>query len=359
MNLSYKILSVLGIDIELHLFFILFILAFLLLSPMLALLLILIFFFVTLHELAHSIVAIRNKIKVRKIILLPIGGMAMVESTDIKPITEIKMSLAGPLLNIIFVYVCIVIAYVFSVPLGTWLVQFFDPTQTFNLPLPELILFYSFYANLILGVFNLFLPAFPLDGGRILRALLALKMDYIKASRIAKNISLVLAGILFMVSFLYGEIWIMIISFFIAFGAVAEFNSMIVHKTLVNIKIRDVLSKNYLVLASQETMATALKKMLAKKSMGALVKTKDGLKLITLMDISKVPKTSWKNKVGSVAKPVGRVQVAAGIESALAVMEREQVPIVPVFNRNILVGVIDRVDIERVLKIAEALGKTS
>jgi len=60
-----------------------------------------------------------------------------------------------------------------------------------------------------------------------------------------------------------------------------------------------------------------------------------------------------------VAKRAGRVQVAAGIESALAVMEREQVPMVPVFNRNILVGVIDRVDIERMLKIAEALGKTS
>ncbi len=354
MNLSYKILSVLGIDIELHLFFILFILAFVLLSPTLALLLILIFFYVTLHELTHSIVAIRNKIKVRKIVLLPIGGMSMIESADIKPIVEIKMSLAGPLLNIILVYVFIAIAYIFSMPLGTWLVQFFDPTQPFNLSLPELIVFYSFYANLILGVFNLFLPAFPLDGGRILRALIALKTEYIRASRIAKNISLVLAGLLFIFSFLYGQIWIMIISFFIAFGAVGEYNAMVVHRTLMNFKIRDVLSRGYLTLLSQESIGSAMKKMLAKKAMGAVVKTKEGIKVVNLLEISKMPKSDWKKKIGSVAKRVDRIQIKAGIEVALGVMEREQVPIVPVFDGNRLIGVIDRVDIERMLKIAEA-----
>ena len=355
MNLSYKILSVLGIDIELHLFFILFILAFILLAPEIAMLLILIFFFVTLHELVHSIVAIRNNIKVRKIVLLPIGGMAMIESADIKPIIEIKMSLAGPLFNIILVYVCLVIAYLFSLPLGTWLAQFFDPTQAFSLSLPELILFYSFYANLILGVFNLFLPAFPLDGGRILRALIALRTDYIRATRIAKNISLVLAGLLFIVSFLYGEIWIMIISFFIAFGAVGEYNAMVVHKTLMKLRIRDMLSKGYLALSSQESIESAFKKMLARKAMGALVRDKKGIGVVSLLEISKMPKKDWKRKIGSVAKKVGRVQIKAGIERALSVMEKDQLPLVPVFDGNRLVGVIDRTDIERVLKIADAI----
>ena len=359
MNLSYKILSVFGIDIELHLLFILFILAFLLISPAIALLLILIFFFVTIHELVHSIVAIKNNIRVRKIVLLPIGGMAMIESTDISPITEIKMSLAGPLINIILVYVCLVIAYLFSQPLGTWLIAFFDPSQAFELSLPQLVLFYSFYANLILGTFNLFLPAFPLDGGRILRALLALRMDYIRASRIAKNISLMLAFLMFAVSFIYGEIWIMIISFFIAFGAVAEFNSMVVHRALRNIKVRDIVSKNFIMLSPNDSIAIALKKMIAKRSMAALVNTKKGLKVVNLLDISRMPVNEWKKKVSAIAKPVSRTQVTSGMEKVLRVMEQEQVSIVPVFDGRRLVGVIERSDVEKLLRIAEVIGKAS
>jgi len=210
-----------------------------------------------------------------------------------------------------------------------------------------------------LGVFNLLLPAFPLDGGRILRALLALKLDYVRATRIAKNISLVIATLLFLVSFLYGEIWIMIISLFIAFGAVAEFNSMVVHKALTNVKIKDVLSKGYLMLTPQETIDSAIKKMLAKKSMAALVRTKEGVKIVGLMDIVRLQRTEWKKKVGTVAKPVARVQITAGIESVANAMEMQQIPLVPIFQGSKMVGVVERTDIEKMLRIAEALGKAN
>lgn len=358
MNLSYKILSVFGIDIELHLFFILFILAFALLSLQLALFLVLIFFFVTLHELTHAIVAIKNNIKVRKIVLLPIGGMAMVESTEIKPITEIKMSLAGPLLNIIMVYVCLAIAYIFSLPLGSWLVEFFDPTQAFALGLPELVLFYSFYANLILGVFNLFLPAFPLDGGRIFRALLALKLDYIRASRIAKNVSLSISAFLFIIAFLYGEIWIMIISFFIAFGAVSEFNAMLVHKSLAKVKTKDVLSKSFLSVKASDSIASVLAKMLARKTTNALVIGRIA-KAVNLADIAKLPKGERNKRVGSIAKPVSPVQLSSPIERIVSRMEEGQTSIVPVYDVKRLVGVVERSEIEKMIKIIETLRRGS
>jgi len=358
MNLSYKILSVFGIDIELHLFFILFILAFALLSLQLALLLILIFFFVTLHELTHSIVAIRNNIRVRKIVLLPIGGMAMVESTDIKPIIEIKMSLAGPLFNIIMVYVCLAIAYIFSLPIGSWLVDFFSPTQAFSLGLPELILFYSFYANLILGVFNLFLPAFPLDGGRIFRALLALKLDYIRASRIAKNVSLTISAFLFVIAFFYGEIWIMIISFFIAFGAVSEFNAMLVHKSLARVKTKDVLSKSFLTVKASDSIASVLAKMFAKKTTNALVIGRT-TKAVNLVDIAKLPKDERSKRVSSIARPVAPVQLSSPIERIVGRMEAEGISMLPIFDGKKMVGVIKRSEVEKMLKILETLRRGS
>ena len=359
MKLSYKILSVFGIDIELHLFFILFILAFVIISPPLAFLLILIFFFVTLHELTHSIVAIRNKIKVRRIILLPIGGMAMVETTDIKPLTEIKMSLAGPLLNITIVYICLVIAYLFSLPLGSWLTQFFDPTGAFALPLPELVLFYSFYGNLILGVFNLLVPAFPLDGGRILRALLALRLEYVRASRIAKNISLVIAGSMFLVSFLFGEIWIMIIAFFIGFGAVAEFDAMVMHKALMKIRTGDVLSKSFLTVKPSDSISSVLAKMLQKRTVDALVRTKTGLRSISLADISRMPRGEWKKRAISIAKPTVHATINTSIEGIVKRMELEQISIIPVFDGKKLIGVVERSNIERMIKIVGMLGDSS
>jgi Zn-dependent protease/CBS domain-containing protein len=357
MNLSYKILSVFGIDIELHLFFILFILAFALLSLQLALFLVLIFFFVTLHELTHSIVAIRNKIRVRKIVLLPIGGMSMVESADIKPITEIKMAIAGPLLNIVFVYICIIIAYLMSWPLGSWLSAFLDPTQALDISLPQLALLYSFYANLILGVFNLFLPAFPLDGGRVFRALLALRLDYVRASRIAKNVSLVLSSLLFLIAFIYGEIWIMIIAFFIAFGAVAEFDAMVMHKTLMQISTKGAVSRRFLTVGQSESIASALSKMLAGKRTAAIIRTKTGIKIVTLYSIAKLSGAELKKKAVSIAKPIGYVSVDASIEQIIRIMDEKELPMVPVFDGKRLAGVVERFEIERLLRIMQTLGR--
>ena len=101
--------------------------------------------------------------------------------------------------------------------------------------------------NLILGSFNLFLPAFPLDGGRVFRAALALKMDYIKATLVARNVSLVAAGFIAILALMAGDVWILIICAFIVFGALSEYQGLIIHRSLSKIKVQDVLSKNYVI----------------------------------------------------------------------------------------------------------------
>jgi len=350
---------VFGIDIELHLFFILFILAFLLISLEVALLLMVIFFFVTLHELSHCLVAIKNGIRVKRIILLPIGGMSMIESADIKPMTEIKMSLAGPLLNITIVYICLAIAYIFSIPLGTWLNMFFSPSDVLALSIPELLFFYTFYANLILGLFNLLLPAFPLDGGRIFRAVLALKLDYVQASRIAKNVSLVIAALMFLVSFVYGQLWVMIISFFIAFGAVAEYNAMVLHLSLSRIQTKSAVTKDYIIVGEKESIKQVAEKMLARRKMDALIKTKKGLYIVNLADISKLPKKEWKKKAVSIAKKAVKASASTNLEAIAKGMELKDLTTVPIFDGKKLIGVIERFDVEKLVKIRESLETSS
>ena len=140
MAMSYKILSIHGIDIELHLFFIIFVLAFLVIDPFLSLFLVIIFAFVAVHELSHSLVAVRQGIKVKKIILLPIGGVAMMETIDIDPIKEIKMAVAGPLFNFAVVYVMIIISILFSLPVGDWTAAFLAGQE---LPLLPMLYFYG------------------------------------------------------------------------------------------------------------------------------------------------------------------------------------------------------------------------
>ena len=141
----------------------------------------LLFAAVTLHELGHSFQALKYGVKVRDITLLPMGGLARMEEMPEKPKQELAIALAGPLVN--FAIAALLIG------LGVLL-----QTQAV-LTLPELyrslgeanwagLLAYLTSANLMLGLFNL-IPAFPMDGGRVLRALLAMKLDYDKATAIA------------------------------------------------------------------------------------------------------------------------------------------------------------------------------
>ncbi len=133
---------------------------------------------VVLHELGHSFMALRYGIGVRRILLMPIGGMAEMDSIPREPGRELLMTLAGPAVNFL-------IAGLLWPVIGL---------------LPDLIYYHSwqgliyqvFVANLVMGVFNL-VPVFPMDGGRILRAILAARLPYLKATFIAATLGKVLS----------------------------------------------------------------------------------------------------------------------------------------------------------------------
>lgn len=132
---------------------------------------------VVLHELGHSLTAMRFGVGVRRILLMPIGGMAEFDSIPRQPSRELLITLAGPAVN-------------FVIAGGLWYFVRNIPDQG---PLfsADGFLEQLFVANLLMGCFNL-LPAFPMDGGRILRALLATRMRYLKATRWAAVIGKIL-----------------------------------------------------------------------------------------------------------------------------------------------------------------------
>jgi Zn-dependent protease len=159
---------------------------------------------VVLHELGHSFVARWHGIRVPRILLMPIGGMAEFESIPRRPRTEIAIALAGPAVNFV------IVGALWSV------IGFPDFRQLEPLPLNlREFLRHLFFANLLMGTFNL-VPVFPMDGGRVLRALLAMRLPYLRATFFAATFGKALA-LVFAALAVWLEIYLLAVLFLFIF----------------------------------------------------------------------------------------------------------------------------------------------
>lgn len=186
-----------------------------------------IFLCVVLHELGHAFMAKRFNIKTEKITLLPIGGMASLEKLPESPKQELLIVAAGSLVNVV---IAVLLYFIVQVQ-GFMQLNFtesFEVLMRINL---QSFLFFLFLVNVGLVVVNI-IPAFPLDGGRVFRALLALKIGRVKATEIASNLSLVIAVVFFLIGLLYNP-FLIFIALFIFLGAFGE-NRMVQHLALLN-----------------------------------------------------------------------------------------------------------------------------
>jgi len=179
----------------------------------------LLFLCVTLHELAHSLVALHYGMQVRDITLLPIGGLARLEGELTRPAQEFWMAVAGPAVNLVLAAALGIVAASW---LGwralndvSWSLRHLDRLGL------EMLLINLVTANAGLAIFNL-LPAFPMDGGRVLRALLTLRTNELAATRIAARIGQGLAVILGLLGIFTSRLDLLLVAMFIYTGARIE-----------------------------------------------------------------------------------------------------------------------------------------
>lgn len=176
---------------------------------------------VLIHELFHSVTAISKGLSVKKIILLPIGGISVADDIPEKPSTEFWIAIAGPAFNFMMVFAIILLVKIF--PILPWPAKLFEAeltSETLSQAITNYPLFALFWVNLMLGSFNLFIPALPLDGGRVLRSILAARTgNYAKATENTAKISGIIAMLLFALGFLSTDIIILVIAVFIYFGS--------------------------------------------------------------------------------------------------------------------------------------------
>ncbi len=163
------------------------------------------FFCVVLHELGHSLTALRYGVRVPRILLLPIGGMAEFDRIPRKPSAEFLITIAGPAVN--FAIAGLLLPVVWRYLLGVEAVEEFSG--------PELLV-QLLWANLIMGTFNL-LPVYPMDGGRILRSILALWLPYLRATWWAVTVARVLAPIFAFIAIYYLNWWMLGVLFIFIF----------------------------------------------------------------------------------------------------------------------------------------------
>ena len=255
MKWSWKIGTFAGIGVYLHATFLL-LLAWIGLSHWIdyrnfglamigVLFLLAIFSCVLLHEFGHALMARRFGIETKDITLLPIGGVARLERLPEKPGQELLVALAGPAVNVVIA--CLLGIYLL-------LTGHFEPIRQIGLTHGE-FLERVLFANLFLAGFNL-IPAFPMDGGRVLRALLARRMEYPRATRIAANTGQGLA-LCFGFLGLFTNPFLIFIALFVWIGAGQEAAAAQAKSVFENLSVRDVMIGQFQTLSPSDRISRA------------------------------------------------------------------------------------------------------
>lgn len=357
MKSSFKIFSISGIPVELHISFLLLILVIFLFAFLgiftlyVAFLIVLLFVTVVIHEFSHSYVAKRYGVPVERIILLPIGGVSAMGELPKNPKQELNIAIAGPLTNIIIALFCLLGLFL-SGGIGSLTISSFFISNT---PTADINLFLSNFLgiNLVLGIFNL-LPAFPMDGGRVLRAFLARKMSYVKATKTAATIGKQFAILLAIFGIFFNFILILI-AIFIYIGADQEYRAIMVSSMLEGLQVKDIMTKNVATLTPETPVTEALNTMFKQRHMGYPVMEENNLVgIITFDDISRVPENKRNFPVKDImSKNLILANPDEPVFSTFEKISRNNIGRLPVTENGRLVGIISKTDIMKVLEMMD------
>lgn len=275
---------------------------------------ILVFACVVAHEFGHILTARRFGVKTPDVILSPIGGMANLERIPEKPRQELLVAIAGPVVNVV---IAALLLAVWPFPPGG-IVQFDFETASLVQRLA--------FANITLVAFNL-LPAFPMDGGRVLRALLAMKLGPLPATEIAVRIGQGFA-MLFALAGLFFNPLLLLLGFFVYFAADAEQRSSAFRIMARGLKVRDAMERPVASLAEDSRLKDAVDALLMSPQRDFPVL--DGeCRVVGLLDRETLFAALKSNEpatpVARVMRPVTPIAETLGLEKAVAAMTKEGV----------------------------------
>jgi Zn-dependent protease/CBS domain-containing protein len=308
---------------------------------------ILLFVCVALHELGHSYVARVYGVGIRSITMYFFGGVSSMEYIPRNPKLEFEMAFAGPGVSGVIGLACILLYVQLSSLLGA------------NHPFTVLISTLG-VVNLFLMVFNL-LPAFPMDGGRVLRSWLATRMPYITATSRAASIGKMFAILMGIFGLFSGGILLLVIAFFIYIGASEEERSTTINICLDGIKVKNIMSADVRTVPPGMNLRELIDLVfqVQEKHGGYPVVEQEGLLgMVTIADIQRVPESLRESTtVGDVmSKKI--FDIAPDEEATVAMKKLTELGLkrLPVIENGRMVGILSREDLVRAIELCSREG---
>ena len=336
---------------------------------------ILFFVSVLLHELAHAVVGRRGGVTIRRITLFMFGGMAQMENEAPSWRAELMMALAGPFTSFALGILFAALAGAIAGPIE---INPEDPAAAFSAlgPVPSLLAWLA-QVNIVLAIFNL-VPGFPLDGGRVLRAIMwGITGDFLAATRRASRAGQVIAWMLMAIGFLmvlglhvpfFGTgpvsgLWLIFIGWFLNNAAVMSYRQLIVRDSLEGVPVSRLMQTRFTRVDPDMPVATLLDEHVMASGQRAFPVEQDGrlVGMVCLRDLNKRGRDAWgATTVREIMTPVDRLTTVSPRDEAfdvLALLGQRDLNQLPVVDNGRLVGMIRREDILKWLSLHTTPGQ--
>jgi Zn-dependent protease/predicted transcriptional regulator len=307
---------------------------------------------IVLHELSHAAVAKSRGLPVNSITLFALGGVAQIEKEATDARTEFWMGIVGPITSLLIGVIC----------LGIALATGWKPPAFPSKPLPAMLMWLG-YINVALAVFNM-IPGFPLDGGRVLRAIIWwINGDSNQATKIAARVGqLVAFGFIVLGIWRFfggagiGGLWVAFIGWFLLVASRESYAQVAVTEGLRDVRVADVMSRDYPTVDTHSNLKTFVEEHLVRAGRRCFVVTFNGHVegIITPKEVSGVERQRWPyTTVAEVMRPLDQIRTVAPdtlVTKALEVMGREDLNQLPVVEGDDIKGFISRGHILQLLQ---------
>ncbi|MDR7482649.1 MAG: site-2 protease family protein [Armatimonadota bacterium] len=290
---------------------------------------------VLVHELGHAVVGRAYHARVRSITLWLLGGMAQFDEIPRRHGAEAVIAAAGPATSLLVAAACRLVAAL--LPRDAAAGQF--------------VVGYLTYTNVALAIFNL-LPALPLDGGRILRSLLGLRLPHLRATQVAAAMSRGLAVALGLFGFLSGNLFLLLVAFFIYVAVAGETQHALIAEMLQDVPVADVMTREVRTVAADMRVADLLQQMLRERHLGYPVVDRAG-HLVGMVDLADLQGTTPEARVEQVmSHEIGTIApTATALDAFLRMSRRNFGRLVVVGRDRELVGILSKTDLIRAIQI--------
>lgn len=332
-----------------------------------ALLILAVFTCIVLHEFGHALTARRYGIRTRDITLLPIGGVARLERIPERPLHEFLVAIAGPAVTLVIAGILFGALQAFWPDLARRLLAYMTPIwnvffQTPPIEAPGGFVAELFLVNVMILLFNM-IPAFPMDGGRVLRAVLATRLDYVRATQIAAAMGQIIAVLFAVIGINSHSLLLPLVALFVFLAAGQESSMAQMRTAFAGVPVSRAMIRDFKTLRADEPLTRAVELLLAGDQQDFPVvgsAAGEPVGILTRRDLMTALAHGPRDRaVGDVARACGTAHPREYLEDVFQRIDRGGCPALLVIDGGQVVGMVTLENVGELAMVHAALGRSS